>query len=273
MSEPDQEGREHTALVTGASSGIGRSIASLLAGRGYDLVIVARRTERLEALKGELESRHQVHVRPLVSDLADPASPAIITSALDADGIVVDFLVNNAGYSLAGNYADTTWEDQQRFVRVMALSPLELTHRLLPPMVAAGWGRIVNVCSVAALAAATPQTVLYSSTKAMMLNFTEGLALETRGTGVKCTASLPGFTATEIFAVSGWGELESHRLLRPLFMSPETVACEAYEAVMAGKTRVVHGWHHRLMGSIFVHAPTPLRRKLALITAAMQLTD
>jgi short-subunit dehydrogenase len=102
-----------------------------------------------------------------------------------------------------------------------------------------------------------------------MLSFTEGLALETRGTGVSCTASLPGFTATEIFAVSGLSGFASRRVLQPLFMSPDTVAREAYDAVMDGRTRVVHGWYHRLIGSMFVHAPTPVRRKLALMTAAM----
>jgi short-subunit dehydrogenase len=244
-------------------------MATLLASHGYDLVVVARRSERLEELKAELESCHGVRVRPLVFDLADPASAASIVSTLDAEGVLIDFLVNNAGYSLAGNYAETAWEDQERFARVMALAPLELTHRLLPPMVAAGWGRILNVCSIAALVAATPQTVLYSSTKAMLLNFTEGLALETRGTGVSCTASLPGFTSTEIFAASGLSEFASRRVLQPLFMSPDTVAREAYDAVMEGRTRVVHGWHHRLMGSMLVHAPTPVRRKLALMTAAM----
>jgi uncharacterized protein len=262
------EGRGHTALVTGASSGIGRAMTCLLAEQGYDVVVVARRADRLESLQAELERRHRVCVHPLVSDLADPASPADICTTLTAKGIAVDFLVNNAGYALAGRYAETDWDDQERFVRVMALAPLEFTHRLLPPMLRAGWGRIVNVSSIAALTLASPNSVLYAATKTLLMSFSEGLALETVNTGVHCTVSLPGVTATEFFERSGLHEHASRRFTRALLMSPEDVADQAYRAVTKGRPRVVHGWHHRLLGSVVTHAPTPLRRKLALIADA-----
>ena len=262
------DGRGHTALVTGASSGIGRSMTCLLAARGYDVVVVARRGERLDALKDELEPRYGIKVHPLVSDLAQEGSPATICAILDRRGIAVDFLVNNAGYALAGRYAETSWDDQECFVRVMAMAPLELTHRLLPAMLAAGWGRILNVSSIAALTLASPNSILYTSTKTLLMSFSEGLALETADSGVHCTVSLPGVTATEFFERSGLHEHASRRFTQALFMSPETVARQAYDAVMAGRPRVVHGWHHRVLGSLVTHAPTPVRRRLAVIADA-----
>jgi short-subunit dehydrogenase len=268
MQSKPREGRGHTALVTGASSGIGRALTHLLAQRGYDIVVVARRADRLDAVKHELEPRYGVTVSPLVSDLAEPGSVESICTTLDQRDIAVDFLVNNAGYALAGHYAETSWEDQERFARVMALAPLELTHRLLPAMLAGAWGRILNVSSIAALTLASPNSILYAATKTMLMTFSEGLALECARSGVQCTVSLPGVTATEFFERSGLHEHESRRITQALLMSPETVAREAYDAVMAGRPRVVHGWHHRLLGSVVTHAPTPVRRRLALIADA-----
>src|SRR5277367_4018686 len=159
------EGRGRTALVTGASSGIGRSLTKLLAAKGFDVVVVARREDRLVALKEELESRWNVTVHPLVADLAEPATPAMIADTLERWRVQVDFLVNNAGYSQLSRYGDLAWSDHQRRLQVLGLSVLELTHRLLPSMAERGWGRIVNVASIAALFEASPNDVLYSATK------------------------------------------------------------------------------------------------------------
>lgn len=267
-----EEGRGRTALVTGASSGIGRSMATLLAAKGYDVVPVARRTDRLEALAGELASRFAVTATPLAADLGDPSTPVRMVEELARRGTRVAFLVNNAGYSLGGDYADSEWDEQERFLRVLALSVLELTHRLLPPMVERRWGRIVNVASISALATCSPQAVLYCASKSMIHKFSEGLAAENEGRGVHCTASMPGFTATEIFEASGWGgNIESSSVVRALTMTPESVAREAYDAVMAGRRSVVHGWHHKAIGFAWLHSPPALRRRLCSFTADLPL--
>jgi hypothetical protein len=258
------EGRGHVALVTGASSGIGRSLSELLAAKGYDLIPVARRADRLEELKRELEPRWDISVDPLAADLSDPESPRLIAEEVARRGVRVDFLVNNAGYSAMGRFGDAPWEEHERRVRVLGLAVLELTHRMLPGMVEQRWGRILNVASIAALLSGSPQDVLYGPTKAMVLKFSEGLAVEYRTDGVHCTASMPGFTDTEIFVVSGWaGEAETNRIMRLAMMRPETVARQAYAAVMVGRVSIVHGRHHQALGTVVSHLPAGARRRLS----------
>ena len=122
------------ALVTGASAGIGAAFARTLAAQGHNLVLTARRTERLEALAAELRDRHGVDVLPLAADLADPAAPAALETALAAQGLSVDILVNNAGYGLPGGFGDNSWNDQAAVLQVMLSAPCELAHRVLPGM-------------------------------------------------------------------------------------------------------------------------------------------
>jgi short-subunit dehydrogenase len=254
--------------VTGASSGIGLALCTLLAAKGFDVVPVARRDERLRAIAEELSARWDVSVEPIVSDLSVAESPRAIVEELDRRGTHVDFLVNNAGYAFPGSYSDTTWDDQERFVRVMALSPLELTHHLLPGMVAHRWGRILNVASISALQSGSPQSVLYCASKSLVHKFTEGLAIETRAHGIHCTASMPGFTDTEIFEASGWGVgFTSKPIVRGITMAPETVARQAYRAVAEGRPTVVHGLAHKAIGFSWLHLPPRLRRRLSAFTA------
>lgn len=255
------EGRGRVALVTGASSGIGRCHAELLAAKGYDVIPVARRGDRLEALRQELESRWGVQVRPIVADLADPEVPAGIARTVEQYGMPVDVLVNNAGLSMVAPFAGSLWEDQERFLRVMALAPTELTHRFLPGMVARGWGRIISVSSIAATFTGSPNTVLYAASKAMMNRMTEGIAAECAGAGVNCTVSMPGFTRTELLATANAASrVEANPLMRRAMMAPERVAREAYDAVMDGRRTIVHGRRHLLVTGIVTHTPPRVRR-------------
>lgn len=137
------------SLVTGASAGIGAAFARELAARGHDLVLVARRAERLHAMAGELQQRYgsQVHVLP--SDLADPAAPSQLAEALQREGLAVDWLVNNAGYGVPGTFEASDWPVHADFLRVLLAAPTELAWRLLPGMRERGYGRIVNVASLA----------------------------------------------------------------------------------------------------------------------------
>lgn len=262
------EGSGRTALVTGASSGIGLALTTLLAAKGFDVIPVARRADRLYAVAMNLSDQWQVKVDPIVSDLGAPEAPSTIAEELDRRGSHIDFLVNNAGYAFHGSYANTTWQDQERFVRVMALSALELTHHLLPGMIEHRWGRILNIASISALQSGSPQSVLYCASKSLIHKFTEGLVAETRQYGIHCTTSMPGFTDTEIFEASGWGEgLAATPIVRAITMAPETVAREAYRAVSEGRPTIVHGLAHKAIGFSWLHLPPPLRRRLSWFTS------
>jgi short-subunit dehydrogenase len=258
------DGTGKTALVTGASSGIGRSMSELLAAKGFAVILVARRRERLVAISEELAQRWGVDAQPLVADLASPDAPAQIVAALEASGRSVDFLVNNAGYSQIGRYDKFSWGDHERRLRVMGIATLELTHRLLEGMVERRWGRIVNVASIAGLFSGTPQDAVYGASKAMVQRFSESIDAEFRGLGIRCTVSIPGFTDTEIFQTSGFADhISRNPLYRAALMSPATVARQTYEAVMSGQPSVVHGRHHRALTFVLLHSPLPLRRGLS----------
>jgi short-subunit dehydrogenase len=267
------DGVNRIALVTGASSGIGRSIAELLAAKGFAVVLVARRRERLEAISTELTERWGVDARPLVADLARPEAPAEIAAELEASGRAVDFLVNNAGYGQPGRYDSVAWADHEHRLRVMGIAPLELTHRLLPGMVTRRWGRIVNVASIASLFSGTPQDAVYGASKALVQRFSEGIDAEFRELGIRCTASLPGFTDTEIFETSGLTAWARNPVYRAALMSPATVARQAYDAVMSGRPLLVHGRHHRALALVLLHSPPAVRRGLSHAMASRLEAD
>ena len=270
--DSSDEGRGRTALVTGASSGIGRSLSELLAAKGYDLVVVARRLERLDELKKQVEDRWHVNCHSLSADLAEPGAARFIADSVASEGITVDFLANNAAYGLVGNYETKSWEELERYVRVLGLTPLELTRYLLPPMLEQRWGRILNVSSLVAVMPGTQGSSLYSATKSMLYKFTEGLAAEVRSRGVLCTVSVPGATDTEIFESSGISKWGDSSVIRRALMSPDGVAREAYEACMRGRRVVIHGVHHKATAFVLVHSPPAVRYKLTEMFLS-QLTE
>ncbi|PTL59955.1 SDR family NAD(P)-dependent oxidoreductase [Paraconexibacter algicola] len=259
-----REGDDRLALVTGASSGIGAAFAELLATRGYGVILVARRADRLEDLADRLRTTQNVQAEVIVADLAVADAPRDIASELERRALRPDFLVNNAGASVPGRFDLIDWEEHARRLQLMGLAPMELTHRLLPAMVQAGWGRIVNVSSISALVQGAPTEVLYTSAKAMLRNFSEGLDADMRPLGVRCTVSMPGFTDTELIDGSGLrAQVDASRLMRAAMMAPEQVAEEAYEAVMRGRQSIVHGAHHKAFAVALLHSPPTLRRTLA----------
>lgn len=232
-----RDGYGRTALVTGASAGIGRAFAEVLAERGYHLVITARRAERLEALAGELRAAHGVTVHVLPLDLADPTASATACQWLAERGLRVDVLVNNAGYGVAGRYSHTEWSAQRDFLQVLVTAVAELTHRLLPGMLERRWGRIINVASLAALVPAAPGHTLYAASKAFLVKFSESLAGEVRGDGVHVTAVCPGFTHSEFHDVLGT-RAQVDTMPRFMWLDARHVAEDGYAAASAG--RVVH---------------------------------
>ena len=267
-----REGRGHTALVTGASSGIGRSFAVLLASRGYDVVLVARRRDRLETLSQELAATYGVRAEAICVDLGDPDASRKIKSDLDRLGLTVDFLVNNAGYSVLGFYGDVPWEQQETYIRVLGTSVLELTRYLLPAMVEGGWGRIVNVTSVCGFFSGSPGQTLYAPIKSMVHKFSESIALEYEHRGIVCTTAPPGPTATEILEASGAGAVDfvaNNPLVRAVMMSPDAYARTAYEGCMRGRRVVIPGLQNKVWAFLLVHSPPSIRYAMCRFMAKL----
>lgn len=254
-----REGTGRTALVTGASAGIGRAFAVHLAARGYDVVLVARRVDRLESLASELQTAHGIRAHVLPEDLADPGAPARLEAALTARQLRIDVLVNNAGYGVPGRYAHTAWADQSAFLQVLVTAVADLTHRLLPGMLERGYGRIINVASLAAHVPAAAGHTLYAAAKAFVVKFSEALHEETRAQGVHVSASCPGFTYSEFHDVTGTRE-QMRNMPGWMWQQAEPVVAESYEAVMAGRPVAITGRVNRLLARAARYAPEALSR-------------
>ena len=266
------EGRGHVALVTGASSGIGRSFATHLASRGYDVVLVARRRARLEELSRELSTTYAVRAEVIPTDLAGPEAVAHIKAELDRMGLTVDFLVNNAGYSVLGHYCDVPWEQQQAYIRVLGTSVLELTRCLLPAMVDQRWGRIVNVTSICGYFSGSPGQTLYAPIKSMVHKFSQSLALEYERYGIVCTSAPPGATDTEILDASGGKAAEyvaNNPLIKAITMNPDTYVKAAYDGCMQGRRVVTPGLQNRVWAFSLLHAPPPVRYAMCAFMAKL----
>jgi uncharacterized protein len=249
-----------TALITGASAGIGAAFARVFAERGFDLILTARREDRLEALAGELSRRHGAAVRTVVADLGDPAAVERVCGWAVKEDARVDALVNNAGYGLACPYSASSWQRQRDMIQVMVTSVAELTHRLLPGMIARRYGRIVNVSSVAALLPGAPGATLYAATKAFLIKFSQSLAMELSDSGINVTALCPGLTWSEFHDVTGTRE-RMNRLPRWVWQDADAVAREGYDAVMRGRMVHVSGRFNRALA--FLLRVTPDRVVLA----------
>lgn len=226
-----------TAVVTGASSGIGEHIARLLAGRGYDLVVVARRLERLEALKSEIEAKHGVSVTALRADLSAPGAAEELFARTEGAGMEVEVLINNAGFGTQGHFPVIPWSKTAEQIQLNVVSLTELTWRFVVPMKARGRGWILNVASIGAYMP-VPGYATYAAGKAYVRNFSEALAHELRGSGVRVCCLCPGPTETEFVAVAGQ-ELPAWQKIA--FMSPARCASIGVRALFAGRRLVVSG--------------------------------
>src|SRR4051812_22287084 len=195
-----------TALITGASAGIGEAFAEVFAAEGWNLVLVARREDRLRAVAARLVAAHRIDARVIVADLGERDAPARVAAELAADGVTIDALVNNAGYGVPGSYLRSTWDCQAQMLQVMVTGVAELTYLFLPAMLQRGYGRIINVASVAGLVPSPGGHTLYAATKAFLIKFSEALGHEVRARGVHVTALCPGFTRSEFHDVTGTRE-------------------------------------------------------------------
>jgi len=229
------------ALITGASSGIGAALARLYAAHGYDLAITARRAERLDALAEDIRFAAGVEVMTLPADLADPATPRALVDQIEAGGRQIDALINNAGYGLQGEFGERAWAEEQAFVQVLVTSVCALTHAVLPGMRARGFGRILNVASLAGLIPGGPGSAMYGAAKAFVVEFSQSLHLEARGDGVHVSALCPGFTYSEFHDANGARATVNERFPAWMWMGADEVAAAGYEAAEANRPICVPG--------------------------------
>ena len=253
-------------LVTGASSGIGAAFAREFASRGWDLALVARRTERLADLAEEMKARYGVDSLIIAADLSEPEAPETIVSEIEAAGRRIDGLVNNAGAGQPGEYASTGWADQQRFLQLMVTSYLELMHRVAPKMAERGFGRIVNVSSVSALLpSARAHTrfsgTLYPGAKSLLIKTSEALHLELEDRGVHVSAVCPGYTWSEFHDVNGARPVVS-RMPKFWMLDPEDVARAGYDAVHRGVVCRVPGAWYKFLVALSRVLPDPVGQAL-----------
>jgi short-subunit dehydrogenase len=233
-----------TALVTGASSGIGLELATLLARDRFDLVFVARSRDRLEAIARGLTEEFGVSITILARDLARPESPAEVARELAELGLAIDVLVNDAGFGVYGPFAQTPLEKELAMIQVNVTALTHLTKLLLPPMLDRRRGRILNVASTAAFQPGPLMAVYYAS-KAYVLSFTEALANEVDGSGVTVTALCPGPTITEFQREAGVAQTRLFRSM--LVMNAAEVARAGYEGMLRGKRIVIPGAANRFL--------------------------
>jgi len=253
-----------TALITGASSGIGEALAREFASHDYDLIITARRGDRLEALAAEL--RPQVWVDIVISDLATDTGPATLIAAVARLGKDVDILVNNAGVAHSNSFHTTTVAQIDQLIGLNIRALARLTHHYSQPMVQRGAGKILNVASVAAFQP-VPSMAVYAASKAFVLSLTESLSEELRGTGVTATALCPGLTRTELV-----DDLMAQDVPPFMMSSTQDVAREGYNALMTNEVIRIPGVANQAAVTWAKHQPRWLVRGMGGLFARFKPT-
>jgi len=252
LPEPREDG---TALITGASSGIGAEFARELASRGIGVTLVARREDRLRDLAAELTESHGVRAEVISLDLGAEDGRRSLPGRLERKALEVDVLVNNAGFGYTGDFAEADPARQVEMVELNCAVVVDLSGRLLPGMLARGSGAIVNVASTAAFQP-MPKSATYAATKAFVLSFSEALHSELEGTGVNVTAVCPGPVKTEFTDVAG---IRGEEQLPGVFWTPaEQIARDAVEAAAAGKRTIVPGRLNQAGSILGRHTPRGL---------------
>jgi len=239
-----------TALITGASGGIGYEFARLFARDQFNLVLVARSADKLAQVASELRS-HGVNVKTIALDLSGFSAPRSLFDQLRRENVAVDILVNNAGFGIHGEFAEMSESEILGQIDLNIRALTELTHLFLPPMIARRNGRIINVASVAGFQPG-PLMAVYYATKAYVISFSEAIANELRGSGVTVTCFCPGATYTGFANRAG---IQQSRLFRFGAMSAESVAFDGYRALMKGRTLAISGTHNWLITQSTRFAP------------------
>ena len=247
-----------TALITGATSGIGLELAQLFAGDGHDLVIVARRKELLNKIADQIKTDFGVKVTVIPKDLTEKDSPQEIFDQLSDSGIEIGIVVNNAGFGAVGEFSDLDHQRQIDMLNLNINSLVSLTRLFLPDMIERNHGGILNVGSLAGFQPG-PYAAVYYATKAFVLSFTESLAEELKGKNIKISCLAPGPTNTEFGEVSG---LDKSFLFKFGTMGAKEVARQGYMGFKSGKTIVIPGFTNRLLPFLVRISPRTLVRKI-----------
>jgi uncharacterized protein len=254
-----------TALITGASSGIGAAFARRLAAAGCNVVITARRKDLLEKLAVELEAKYGISAKVVVADLSEAGGAKSLFESVRELGEPIQLLINNAGYGASGDFAKSDLEQLLQMIRLNVLASVELTGLFLPTMIERGTGDILFVASIAGCFPA-PAFACYGGTKAFLKNFGEAIGWELRGTDVKISVISPGAIDTEFLEVAG---MSRPRLSSIMLMTPEQVAERGLNIMAAGRLSVVIGFFNKIftLGLHFL----PLRPRLLAASAVKVL--
>jgi uncharacterized protein len=256
---PAPRHQRDTVLITGASSGIGRELARLFAGDGSDLVLVARSEDRLREVTAGLTAEYGVRAQVLAADLSRPGSAGEIAETLARQGLQVDVLVNNAGFGGHGQVAAIGVDRQLEMIGVNVAALTRLTALFLPGMLERRRGAVLNVASTAAFQPG-PNQAVYCATKAYVLSFTEALAEEVRGSGVRVSCLAPGPTNTEFAAQAG---MAGTRVFKLGVMGAGPVARAGHDGLRQGRTLIIPGLHNRVVAFGVRLSPRGLVTRLA----------
>jgi len=252
-----------TALVTGATSGIGAAYAKLLAKERFDLVLVARDLSRLNAYAKELNKTYKIKVETLQADLTKPAQLAKVEKRLSNKAKPIEVLINNAGFGIKQSFTDSEIKKEQELLDVLVTAPMRLTHVALPQMLKRDSGVIVNVSSVASWIAGGT----YSAAKSYLTVFSEYLNTELKGTNIKISALCPGFTRTEFHQR---GKMRMTGLPDFMWLSSDQVVAKSWKYAKAGKAICIPGWQYLLLSTIARVAPRPIVRKAGITVRRKQ---
>ena len=242
------------ALITGASSGIGLEIANYLAGKGYNLILTARREDILDEASKNISEKHKVKVDFIASDLGDADAPNKIFNYCEDNNYEVDILVNNAGYGIPTSFHETSMEEEEKFIRVLGISVIAMTKIFLSGMIKRGQGRIMVVSSVAAFSPPSSIQPLYGPIKTFMNRFSDSINSNYNHKGITSTAVCPGFTVTDFHTASGVQD-EMDRVPSFMKLSAKRVASEGVEATLSGKPLCIPSKTYRTLVFILKHIP------------------
>ena len=258
--------KNKTALITGASSGIGKELAHIHAENGGDLVVVARSQEKLEALKQELGNEHGVRVTVIAKDLTQPNAAKEVYEEVQASGLEIEYLINNAGFGGQGRFHERAWQDDLNMIQLNIVTLTALCRFFIPHFVERKSGRILNVSSTASLTPGGPLQAVYFATKHFVTGFSYGIAGELAETGVTVTALMPGATATDFSSAAGLDETS----LFANAVSARSVAEDGYGGMMAGKLDVVSGL---TFGQTLMIKAAPLTPKKLILKQILKMQE
>jgi short-subunit dehydrogenase len=237
------------ALITGGSGGIGYELALQFAADGYQVVLVARNSQRLQQIASEITGKHKVPVHIIEMDLSELDAPQRLYEDVQVLGIQVDVLVNNAGFGVYGSYLETNGETELRMIDLNMRTLTDLTKRFLPDMVRRGTGGVLNVASTGAFQPG-PLMSVYFATKAYVLSYTEALANELQGSGVTVSVLCPGMTKTEFFVAPAFSDQKQNvnmRRVERMMMDASDVAAIGYRGFKKGKRVIIPGFLNKVM--------------------------